>query len=135
MYESMNYSTFLLLLSILIGVKTQNNQDIQLSNNQNQVNYSNWIINTLNNTSSDILWKNGLWQMYKYFKPITNFDKRWEPKFITFNAQDSTMTVTLFSVNIDSATKSANKHSKFSSIFCSFCFGGSSSLGSMSYLR
>lgn len=91
----MNYPVLIFLSTILSGVKGQSAQDssFQIGSDQNRLGYSDWIINTLNNTSSDTFWKNGLWQMYNMLKPIANYDKRREPNFIAFNAQDSTMTV------------------------------------------
>lgn len=85
----------LIIIFIVIGVKGQGKEESKFDVGQDQkpLGYSNWILNSLNNTSSDIFWKNGLWQMYKMFKPLANFDKRREPNFIAFNAQDSTMTV------------------------------------------
>lgn len=100
----MNYSVLLLLSFIVIGVKGQNSQDsssFQIGSDQNRLGYTDWIINSLNNTSSDTFWKNGLLQMYKMFKPIANYDKRREPNFIAFNAQDSTMTVNLRKVPLN----------------------------------
>lgn len=95
----MNYPVLIFLSSFLVsGVKGQNSGDatFQVASDPTRLGYSDWILNSLNNTSSDTFWKNGLWQMFKMFKPLSNFDKRREPNFIAFNAQDTTMTVRNF---------------------------------------
>uniref|UniRef100_A0A336MFK7 CSON000713 protein n=1 Tax=Culicoides sonorensis TaxID=179676 RepID=A0A336MFK7_CULSO len=95
----MNYFKLLLISSVLIGINGQLFEDsrvIELGNNgTSRLGYTDWIINSLNNTNSDIFWRNGLWQMFKAFKPIANYDKRRPPSFVSFNALDSTMTLDL----------------------------------------
>lgn len=88
----MNISVIILFLIIRVNnVRSERDDDNegQNMNNGMRLSYSDWIINTLNSTSSDIFWKNGLWQMYQYFKPIANYDQRREPHFITFNAREA----------------------------------------------
>lgn len=89
----------LIPLILLTSVKGQRIYQTD-SSDKRRGGFSDWVINDLNTSSTDAIWKKGFLSRFMPWRPIASYDHKYESNFITFDSQDTQMTVCNIEINL-----------------------------------